>query len=145
MIPEPKAKELVQKIHNDKPAKRFYKNFVKFLVNFNVIGYTSAFLIAMCITNLLGNMHDLMFAYFKKYDKTGILVNFIILIMATIAIYLFVEYVFYKYMYTKEVSNERKLEKVIDDNDTKKIKKNTKNNNLSSLNKTAIKLQNDEK
>ena len=72
-----------------------------------------------------------MFAYFKKYDKTGILVNFIILIMATIAIYLFVEYVFYKYMYTKEVSNERKLEKVIDDNDTKKIKKNTKNNNSS--------------
>ena len=49
MIPEPKAKELVQKIHNDKPATRFYKNFVKFLVNFNVIGYTSAFLIAMCI------------------------------------------------------------------------------------------------
>lgn len=143
MIPEPKAKELVQKIHNDKPAKRFYKNFVKFLVNFNVIGYTSAFVIAMCITKLLDNLYGLIFAYLKKYDKTGILVNFIILIMATIAIYLFVEYVFYKYMYTKEVSNERKLEKVIDDNDNKKIKKNTKNNKLSSLNKTAMNLQND--
>ena len=44
-------------------------------------------------------------------------------------------------MYTKEVSNERKLEQVIDDNDTKNIKKNTKNNNLSNLNKTAIKLK----
>ena len=70
-----------------------------------------------------------MFIYLKKYEKTGILVNFIILFMATIFIYLFVEYIFYQYMYTKEVSNERKLEKVIDDNDTKTIK-NTKNNKL---------------
>ena len=143
MIPEPKAKELVQKIHNDKPATRFYKNFVKFLVNFNVIGYTSAFLIAMCITKLLDNVYNIMFIYLKKYEKTGILVNFIILFIATIFIYLFVEYIFYQYMYTKEVSNERKLEKVIDDNDTKTIKKNTKNNKLSSLNRTAIKLKND--
>ena len=143
MIPEPKAKELVQKIHNDKPATRFYKNFVKFLVNFNVIGYTSAFLIAMCITKLLDNVYNIMFIYLKKYEKTGILVNFIILFIATIFIYLFVEYIFYRYMYTKEVSNERKLEKVIDDNDTKTIKKNTKNNKLSSLNRTAIILKND--
>ncbi len=142
MIPEPKAKELIQKLNNDKPVTRFYKNFVKFLVDFNVIGYTSAFLIAMCITKLLDNLYDFIFMYLKKYDKTGILVNFIILCMATIAIYLFVEYVFYKYMYTKEVSNERKLEKVIDDNDTKNIKKTAKNNNLSSLNKTAIRLRN---
>ena len=83
MIPEPKAKELVQKIHNDKPAKRFYKNFVKFLVNFNVIGYTSAFVIAMGITKLLDNLHGLIFPYLRQYDKSGILVNFIILIMTT--------------------------------------------------------------
>ena len=96
----------------------------------------------MCITKLLDNLYELIFVYLKRYDKSGILVNFIILCMATVAIYLFVEYVFYKYMYTREVSNERKLEKVIDDNDTKTIKRNAKNNNLSNLNKTAIKLKN---
>ena len=46
-------------------------------------------------------------------------------------------------MYTKEVSIERKIEKVIDDNDTKHIKKKTKNtNNIFTLNKTITKLKN---
>ena len=143
-IPEPKSKELVRKIQNDHLIKRQFKNFVKFLVDFNVIGYTSAFLIALSITKILEKFTIIIEKKINlQYDIEGILIQCIILILVTLGIYIFIEYIFYGYMYTNEVSIERKIEKVIDDNDTKNIKKKTKNyNNIFTLNKTINKLKN---
>lgn len=143
-IPEPKSKELIKKLQNDSVLKRQFKNFVKFLIDFNVIGYASAFLIALSITKILEKFTNILEKKIKiPYDKEGIIVQILILIIVTVSIYLFIEYVFYGYMYTNEVSIERKMEKVIDDKDTKKIKKKTKNtNNIVKLNRTINMLKN---
>jgi ATP/ADP translocase len=125
-IPDPKAKDIVNKITNDKPSSRFYKNFVKFLVDFNVIGYTSAFLIALSITNILNKVTDkIQKRFIISFDREGILISVINLIILTIMIYLFIENIFYKYMYTQEVSIERKFEKVIDEKQKEDIEKST--------------------
>ena len=125
-IPDPKAKDIVNKITNDKPSSRFYKNFVKFLVDFNVIGYTSAFLIALSITNILNKVTDkIQKRFILSFDREGILISIVNLIILTIMIYLFIENVFYKYMYTQEVSIERKFEKVIDEKQKEDIEKST--------------------
>jgi len=126
-IPEPKSKELVRKIQNDNLFKRQFKNFVKFLIDFNVIGFASAFLIALSITKILEKFTVIIEKKINlPYDIEGILIQCIVLFLVTTGIYLFIEYIFYGYMYTKEVSIERKIEKVIDDNDTKHIKKKQK-------------------
>ena len=143
-IPEPKAKELVQKLQNDSPVKRIYKNFIKFLVDFNVIGYATAFLIALSITKILEKFNIIVRKRIKiPYDTEGILIQILILCIVIVSIYIFIEYIFYGYMYTNEVSIERKIEKVMDDKETKNIKKKTKNkNSIVSLNKTVDQLKN---
>ena len=125
-IPDPKAKDIVNKITNDKPRERFFKNFVKFLVDFNVIGYTSAFLIALSITDIINKLGDKIKKQFLfKFDQDGILISIFNLIVLSIMIYLFIEHIFYKYMYTTEVSIERKFEKVIDEKQKEDIEKST--------------------
>lgn len=132
-IPDPKAKDIVNKITNDKPRERFFKNFVKFLVDFNVIGYTSAFLIALSINEIITKLGDkikknLIF----QFDPDGIVISIFNLMFVSIMIYLFIEHIFYKYMYTQEVSMERKFEKAIDNKHTKDIEKST---NLDKIEK----------
>ena len=125
-IPDPKAKDIVNKITNDKPRERFFKNFVKFLVDFNVIGYTSAFLIALSITEIINKLGDkIKKILIFRFDPDGILISIFNLMFISIMIYLFIEHIFYKYMYTPEVSIERKFEKAIDDKHTKDIEKST--------------------
>jgi hypothetical protein len=125
-IPDPKAKDIVNKITNDKPSDRFFKNFVKFLVDFNVIGYTSAFLIALSITDIINKLGDkIKKKFIFNFDPDGILISVFNLIVLSIMIYIFIEHIFYKYMYTQEVSIERKFEKAIDDKHTKDIEKST--------------------
>ena len=125
-IPDPKAKDIVNKITNDKPRQRFFKNFTKFLVDFNVIGYTSAFVIALSITEIINKLGDkIKQRFIFKFDPDGILISIFNLIFISIMIYLFIEHIFYKYMYTTEVSIERKFEKAIDNKHTKDIEKST--------------------
>lgn len=125
-IPDPQAKDIVNKITNDKPRERFFKNFTKFLVDFNVIGYTSAFLIALSITNVINKLGDkIKKKFIFKFDPDGILVSIFNLIIISILIYIFIEHVFYKYMYTPEVSFERKFAKVIDEKQKEDIENST--------------------
>jgi len=132
-IPDPKAKDIVNKITNDKPRERFLKNFVKFLVDFNVIGYTSAFLIALSINEIINKLGDkIKKNILFKFDSDGILISIFNLIVLSIMIYLFIEHIFYKYMYTIEISIERKFEKVIDEKQKEDIENST---NLDKIEK----------
>ena len=132
-IPDPKAKDIVNKITNDQPRERFFKNFVKFLIDFNVVGYTSAFIIALSITDIINKLSDKIKKHFIfKFDPDGILISIFNLMFISVMIYLFIEHIFYKYMYTSEVSIERKVEKAIDDKHTKDIEDST---NLDKIEK----------
>lgn len=134
-IPDPVAKEMVDKITDDKPSKKIYKNFIKFLVDFNVIGYTSAFLIALSITKITDKITIILQKrLYNKLDPNGVILDVIFLFIMTALIYIFIEFFFYKYLYTKELSTERKVEKVLDEKNKKDIEKNA--NNINKVKKT---------
>ena len=118
-LPDPKAKEMINKVSKDGPTTRLKKNLIKFLVNFNIIGWAVAFMLAIQINNFLS---ELMKTLLRRYKiENELLSRFITLILSLLFVFLFVEYVFYGYLYTPEISKEIKIEEVLDDKDKQEI------------------------
>ena len=118
-LPDPKAKELIDKVSKDAPTKRLKKNIIKFLINFNIIGWAVSFMLAIQINNFLG---ELMKSILRKYKiENDLLSRFVTLMLSLIFIFLFIEDIFYGYLYTAEISKERKIEEVLEDKEKKEI------------------------
>ena len=129
-LPDPKAKKIVNKIANDKPTERMKKDFIKFLIDFNVIGYTVSFIVALSISSLLTNISKYIIIKFNIVSKGHeILLNIVNLLIVFICVYIFVQYIFYKYIYTLEVSKEIKVEKILNEKDKQDIKNDVIHNN----------------
>lgn len=127
-IPDPKAKEIVEKISNDNGTDRALKNFKKFLIDFGIVSYTVAVIIALAFNDFIKDLTQ----YFinKKKIKHPIVGSFITLLLALILMYLFVHIIFFKFVYTTEVAEERKIEQAIQENETEKIKKELDENKV---------------
>ena len=118
-LPDPKAKELIDRASKDAPTKRLKKNIIKFLINFNIIGWAVSFMLAIQINNFIG---ELMKTILRKYKiENELLSRFVTLMLSLIFVFLFIEYVFYGYLYTVEISKERKIEEVLEDKEKQEI------------------------
>tara|TARA_Y100000022_G_C13252385_1_gene377867 strand:- start:1900 stop:2307 length:408 start_codon:yes stop_codon:yes gene_type:complete len=114
-IPDPVSKEIILKASKDNFFKRAFKDFSKFLIDFNIISYTMAFTIAIATSRFV---EDIIHSYLKNYKfNSKLLVSFISLLIIILVCFLFVQLVFYKFIYTKEISKERKIEKAINTKD----------------------------
>ena len=71
-LPDPKAKELIDRASKDGPTKRLKKNIIKFLINFNIIGWAVSFMLAIQINNFVD---ELMKTILRKYKIENELVQ----------------------------------------------------------------------
>jgi hypothetical protein len=114
-IPDPISKEIIYKASNDNFIKRGFKDFSKFLIDFNIITYTIAFTIAIAVSNFFS---EFIKQFLKRYKiNSKVLSSFITLVMIVVIFFIFVQFIFYRFIYTKEVSKERKIEKAINSKD----------------------------
>lgn len=114
-IPDPGSKEILQKASNDGFFTRSFKDFSKFLIDFNIITYTVSFTIAIAVSRFIEDIIHLYLKNFKINNKA--LVSFISLILIILILFIFVQYVFYKFIYTREISKEIKIEKALNTKD----------------------------
>lgn len=126
--PNPKAKNIVDSLYKKKPTERFFNNFIKFLVDYNVVGYTSSLLIALSIINFFTKISDYLTLRLNNRIPINksikrIIFSFMNVIIVILILYIFTEYIYYKYLYTDDVSNEINVEKVINEKDKETIEK----------------------
>ena len=118
-IPDPASKEIIYKASNDDLVTRGFKDFSKFLIDFNIISYTMAFTVAISASRFV---EDLVNSFINNYKiNNKVLVSLITLFLVIILCFLFVQFIFYKFIYTKTISKERKIEKAINTKDQEKI------------------------
>ena len=127
-VPNPKAKNIVDNLYKKKPTERFFNNFIKFLVDYNVVGYTSSLLIALSIINFFTKISDYLTLRLNNRIPINksikrIIFSFMNVIIIILIVYIFTEYIYYKYLYTDDVSNEINVEKVINEKDKETIEK----------------------
>ena len=114
-IPDPASKEIIKKVSKDNLVKRGFKDFSKFLIDFNIISYTMAFTIAIAASRFV---EDLIHSYLVNYKLNNkLLVSFISLVLIILLFFFFVQFIFYRFIYTKEISKERKIEKALNTKD----------------------------
>ena len=141
-IPDPKAKEMVDRIinkNNDKILNEpnFYTNIIKFLIDFGVFPFAIGWLIAISFSDFYNSLWDQIFSSINYEFLQNILLQRLIkFLMGILLLYLFIEHIFYKKLYTKEVSLQGKVEEVIQDKEKEKIEKKI---NINALEKTATK------
>ena len=119
-LPDPEAKNIVETTKKNNKTNRLYVNFIKFLIDFNVLGHSVGFIIAMALNKFLSEFTQDML---KNRINNQHYINLISLIVIVSLIFIFIEYIFYGIIYTPEISKERKLEKVLADNTKDDIKK----------------------
>lgn len=116
-IPDPIAKELVDS--NRKNA--FFEKFIKFVIDFKIITFFVGWVTALNVSELLTVFFDKLFIYL---DIDNILLKKTVqLFGALLILYLFVEYIFYKKIYTSEISIKNNIEDAIENKEKKDIAK----------------------
>jgi hypothetical protein len=109
-----KTIKLVQKsIDTDQNGSKFKRSISRFLVDFNVVSYAVAFLIAISFKDFIDGLIQLILSKFIKEDKFKVLTEFLVFIIILILCFVFVEFVFYKYIYTEDVEKESILRTAI--------------------------------
>ena len=124
---DPKSLELVQKASNQKNLRKgknidVTKNFVHFLLDFNIVPTAIAYIIALASVDFIKhNVADLVAKHLGK-ERKGLssLITFVLIVAL---LYVFVMYVYYKFVVTEEVIKENVIKKAIGEKKTEEVKK----------------------
>ena len=109
-----KTLKLVQKsIDKDKHTSKFKRSISRFLVDFNVVSYAVAFLIAISFKDFIDGLIQLILSKFIKEDKFKVLTEFLVFVIVLVFCFIFVEFIFYKYIYTPDIEKESILRTAI--------------------------------
>ena len=131
-IPDPIAKELVDS--NRKNV--FFEKFIKFIIDFKIITFFIGWVTALNVSELITAIFDKIFLYIN-IDNI-LLKKTVQLIGALIMLYLFVEYIFYKKIYTSEISIKNNIEDAIENKEKKDIEKKIDTSKLKIQNINEI-------
>lgn len=119
-----KTLNLVQKsLDKEKKGSKFKRSIARFLVDFNVVSYAVAFLVAISLKDFLDGFIQLILSKVIKEEKYHVLTQFLVFIVILILCFVFVEFIFYKYIYTKDVEKEAVLRGAIQKKKEEEAKK----------------------
>jgi hypothetical protein len=109
-----KTLDLVQKsLEHEKKGSKFRRSVARFLVDFNVLSYTIAFLIAFSFQGFLRGFIRLCLSRIVRENKYEVLTAFLTFLVILILCYVFVQFIFYKFIYTEDVEKESVLRDAI--------------------------------
>jgi len=123
-IPDPIAKEIVDGNRN----KFFFEKFIKFIIDFKIITFLVGWVTALNISQLFTAIFDKLFVVIN-IDNI-LLKKTLQLIGTLILLYGFVEYIFYKKIYTSEISIKNNIEDAIENKEKKDIEKKIDTSNM---------------
>lgn len=124
-----KSLENEKEIHNGNGKKesngsKFKRSIARFLVDFDVVSYTIAFLVAISLQEFLKELITTsLMKITKRSSKNNLLILFLTIIIILIISYIFVEFIFYKFIYTDDVEKESILRSAITSKKHDEVKK----------------------
>ena len=112
--------ELAKETTKNENGSEVKSSIANFLIDFNVLQYTIAFVIALSIQEFLKRFMNFTVTRFIPQNKeywqliSSLLTAIIVFVLA----FIFVKYVFYKHIYTEDVEKERTIKKAITEKKT---------------------------
>jgi len=102
-------------------------DFIHFLLDFDIIGYTSAFIIAVSASELFNSIGRAVVKSFKFGDILGDIVeNLVAFLIVVILVFLVMYYVIQPIVASRAVQEERKVKEVVKAAEEKEIQKKAK-------------------
>ena len=112
-IPDPTTQKIKKELNKGKPLlTRLRDNFSHFLVDYNVVPSTIAFLFAFMLSNIVASFEKEVISRFLPI-KSKLIKDIITLVIVAILSFLFVEFIFYTLIYTPKIEREKNAEEKI--------------------------------
>lgn len=111
-----------KKTYRKKDSSRIKRNLSLMLVEFNVIPYVIGFGIALSIQNFLLKFGEYIVRRILKI-KNDLLVSFMVIVMMLMFCYVLIYFIFFRYIYTEDISRETRIKKAISQHKTDEAQK----------------------
>ena len=128
-IADEKTKKIAEKKTGAKSKDELRTSIAHFLIDFDVISYLIAFIIALAFNEFLKDLMEFIVLRFipKRSAYLRLLSSLLSLIFVFIFAFLFVKLIFYKFLYTTDIVKQRQVQKAISKKEEKKVEKEINN------------------
>lgn len=112
-LPDEKTKQMAEQSTalNKKESSTFSRKFAHFLLEFEILTTGISLLIALQFQVFMKELMDLFFSFF--HSPPVVIQSFVTMIITLLMCFLFIHFVFYRYIYTEEVAKEIVMTKAI--------------------------------
>jgi uncharacterized protein YacL len=118
-----KTIEIAQGVTTVAGERRFSSNIMHFLVDYNVISNSIALMTALEIRLFVSETVERISIKYLNLENNPILRRLVSVIIILILCYLFIQLIYYPYMYTAKIAKENIIKKAIVDKNIEDVKK----------------------
>jgi len=118
-----KTIEIAQGVTNEEGGSKISSNIMHFLVDYSVVSNSIALMTALEMRLLVSETVEYIGIKYLHLENHQLLRRLVSVIMILILCYLFIQLIYYPYMYTNKIAKENIIKKAIVDKNIEDVKK----------------------